>query len=243
MAEGPSRLTLQLQRHQGDSPTLMLTMFTLPIVSGVTQVTATHNAYTVLPISTSHMVERMMWLFTLEEGITRRWQKQHQEQIPCFLSQALNIIKCDWSEVFLVKICLEHNLLFQTSDHVMKSFHPMFPGSKIAKKFFCRHTNIAYSSCHQGSLNRHPIILRKHSVIYSKLFSVLIDESNNKTNNSCIVLFVLHLHYDKELWYICTRFLDMPVDNLANASNLFAALKESLESNGLDFNKCLSLTL
>ena len=32
----------------------------------------------------------------------------------------------------------------------------------------------------------------------------------------------------------------MPVVNIGNASNLFAALKESVHSNGLDFNKCLS---
>ena len=38
-------------------------------------------------------------------------------------------------------------------------------------------------------------------------------------------------------------FLHMPVDKIVNASNLFAALKESLQSNELDFNECLSREL
>ena len=45
--------------------------------------------------------------------------------------------------------------------------------------------------------------------------------------------------FDEELGDIRTCILDMPVVNIGNASNL-AALKESLQSNGLDFNKCLS---
>ena len=46
--------------------------------------------------------------------------------------------------------------------------------------------------------------------------------------------------FDEELGDTHTHFLDMPVVNTGNATNIFAALKESLQSNGLDLNKCLS---
>lgn len=64
-----------------------------------------------------------------------------------------------------------------------------------------------------------------------------MDESNDKTDKSRIILVRI---FDAEVGDICTRFLDMPVVNIGNASNLFAARKEALQSNGLDFNKCMA---
>ena len=64
-----------------------------------------------------------------------------------------------------------------------------------------------------------------------------MDESNDKTIKSYIILVRV---LDEELGDIRTGFLDMPVVNIGNASYLFLALKDSLHSNGLDFNKSLS---
>lgn len=64
-----------------------------------------------------------------------------------------------------------------------------------------------------------------------------MDESNDKTDKSWIIFVWI---FDAEVGDICTPFLDMPVVNIGNASNLFAALKKSLQSNGLDFNKCMA---
>ena len=70
----------------------------------------------------------------------------------------------------------------------------------------------------------------------SKFFSLLMDESNDKTDKSCIILVCL---LDSDEGDVCTRFLDMPIVNIGTAQNLFRALKESLSSKGLDFSKCL----
>ncbi len=54
-----------------------------------------------------------------------------------------------------------------------------------------------------------------------------MDESNDKTDKSCIIL-------------VRARFLDMPIGNVGTASNLFEALKLSFSNHGLDFSKCLA---
>ena len=71
----------------------------------------------------------------------------------------------------------------------------------------------------------------------SSFFSLLTDESNDKTDKSCIILVRI---LDSSVGDIRTRFLAMPVVNVGTAQNLFAALKQSLTSNGLDFSKCIS---
>ncbi len=68
-------------------------------------------------------------------------------------------------------------------------------------------------------------------------FSVLMDESNDKVNKSCIILIKL---FDYTVGDVRTRFLDMPIVNIGTAANLFEALKDSLSKKGLDFGKCIS---
>ena len=60
----------------------------------------------------------------------------------------------------------------------------------------------------------------------------MMDESNDKTDKSCIILVRV---LDSERGEVCTRFLDMPIVNVGNARNLFAALKTTLSKHGLDF--------
>ena len=61
------------------------------------------------------------------------------------------------------------------------------------------------------------------------------DESNDKTDKSCIILVRV-----LEVSDICTRFLDMPVINIGTADNLLSALKSSLQKFGLTFSKAIS---
>ena len=68
-------------------------------------------------------------------------------------------------------------------------------------------------------------------------FSLLIDESNDKTDKSCIVLTRF---LDPQVCEVCTRFLDMPVVNIGMATNLFQALKELPTKNGLSFDNAVS---
>ena len=59
-------------------------------------------------------------------------------------------------------------------------------------------------------------------------FSILMNESNDKTDKSCIILVRL---FDSSVGDCRTRFLDMPIVNMGMAVNLFAALKSSKDYN------------
>ena len=65
----------------------------------------------------------------------------------------------------------------------------------------------------------------------------MMDESNDKTDKSCIIL-VRCLDPSEEM--VRTFFLDMPIVNIGTAPNLFAALKSSLAKHGLDFSNSLA---
>ena len=65
----------------------------------------------------------------------------------------------------------------------------------------------------------------------------MIDESNDSTDKSCIILIRV---FDHNVGNVCTRFLDMPVVNIGTAQNIFQALSDSLEKKGLDFTKALA---
>ena len=111
-------------------------------------------------------------------------------------------------------------------------FAQMFPDSEIARKFACGRTKTtaivkeALSPCYHAKAI--------HNM--SNPFSVLMDESNDKQDKSCIILVRV---LDAKLGNVKTRFLDMPVVNIGMAENLFSALKESEQYN-LDFSKAIA---
>ncbi len=124
------------------------------------------------------------------------------------------------AEILWSKLIAMHNIPFQASDHATKLFHCMFPDSEVVQKFSCGHTKTAVIIKTLG-----PHYLEKALTDMSKLFSVLMDESNDKTDKSCIILVRL---LDTDEGDVRTRFLDMPIVNIGTAQNLFKALKESL---------------
>ena len=127
----------------------------------------------------------------------------------------------------------KHNLSFLSSDHASKLFKVMFPDSEIAKSFSSGHTKTE-------AVITDGLAPYFHAMTVSNLstpFSILIDESNDKVDKPCIILVKL---LEPELGNVCTRFLDMPVVNIGTAVNIFRALKESLEKNGLSFSKAVS---
>ena len=65
----------------------------------------------------------------------------------------------------------------------------------------------------------------------------MMDESNDKTDKSYIILVRV---FDSGVGDVHTRFLDMPIVNVATARKLFDALKLSLSNK--DFSKCLAFT-
>ena len=130
---------------------------------------------------------------------------------------------------------VEHNLGFKASDHATKLFHKMFPDSEVAKKFACGRTKTA--AIIKGAFAPHYSDKMLENLKKSGPFSVMMDESNDKTDKSCIILIRI---LDHDVGDVRTRFLDMPVVNIGTARNLFDALKSSLSEKGLDFEKCIA---
>ena len=108
----------------------------------------------------------------------------------------------------------------------------MFPDSNIAKKFSCGHTKTAAIS--KEALAPHYL---QRTLLDMSNVSILMDESNDKTEHSCIILVRV---IDLDVGDVHTRFLDMPVVNIGTAQNLFATLKLSLNSKGFDFSRCMA---
>ena len=140
-----------------------------------------------------------------------------------------------WS-LFIAK----HNLAFMASDHANRLFPKKFPDSTIAKKFACGRTKT--TAIVKEALSPH--FTQKVVASMSNPFSILMDESNDKTDpspspspKSCIILVRV---LDSSRGEVCTSFLDMPVVNTGNAANLFGAMKESLSKYGLGFDKAIA---
>ena len=127
----------------------------------------------------------------------------------------------------------KHNIAFLASDHATKLFHKMFPDSEIARKFSCGRTKT--TSIVKEALAPH--YLHKTISNMSNPFSVMMDESNDKTDKSCIILARV---FDPELRDVRTRFVDMPVVNIGPAHNLFETLKSSLTQKSMDFSKAVT---
>ena len=112
------------------------------------------------------------------------------------------------AEVRWATFVAKHNLAFLSSDHATKLFTTMFPDSEIAKKFACGRTKTtAISSC--STLMQHVV------QNMSNPYSIMMDESNDKTDKSCIILVRV---LDPEVGDVRTRFLDMPVVNVVKPS-------------------------
>ena len=135
------------------------------------------------------------------------------------------------SEALWAMFVAKHNLPFLASDHANKLFPKMFPDSELAKQFSCGRTKT--TAIVKEALAPH----FPSKVTRANSFSILMDESNDKTDKSCIILVRM---FDSRVGDSRTRFLDMPVVNVGTAVNIFTALKSSLESKRLDFSKAVA---
>ena len=138
---------------------------------------------------------------------------------------SLKIIEAEsiWS-----KFVAMHKISFQASDHATKLFHQIWRMPRNFPLVTQNCGNYQESIVHTLSI--------KTFMDKPKFFSLLMDESNDTTDKSCIILVRL---LDSDEGDVRTRFLDMPIVNIGMAQNLFRGLKESLSSKGLEFSKCL----
>ena len=138
------------------------------------------------------------------------------------------------AEVRRPTFVVKHNISFLASDHATKLFSKIFPDSAIAKKFSCSRTKT--TAIVKKALAPH-FTQRVIESMSSGPFSLMMDESNDRRDKSCIILVRL---LDPQIGEVRTRFLDMPVVKIGTATNLFQALKESLTKNGLSFDNTVS---
>ena len=100
----------------------------------------------------------------------------------------------------------KHNIAFLASDLATKLFCKMFPDSKITTKFACGRTK---TTAIEKALAHHFLKKTVGNMYYP--FTLLINESNDKTDKSCIILTKV---FDPALCDVCTRLLDVPMVNI-----------------------------
>ena len=131
---------------------------------------------------------------------TRTLASYYKPQLP------QNVIEAETRWAMFVS---KHNIAFLTSDHATKLFAKMFPDSEVAR-FACGRTKT--TAIIKEALAPH--FLQKTKQNMASHFSIMMDESNDKTDKSCIIL--VRVFYS-ELGDTCTRFLDMPIVNIGTA--------------------------
>ena len=62
-------------------------------------------------------------------------------------SELSHIRKVTTAEVIMSNFIAMHNISFQTADHLSRLFGSMFPDSKIASDFSCKHTKTRAIIC------------------------------------------------------------------------------------------------
>ncbi len=105
------------------------------------------------------------------------------------------------AEALWASFVVEHNLAFNASDHATKLFPKMFPDSEVAKKFACGRTKTA--AVIKGALAPNLSEKMLANLEKSNPFSIMMDESNDKTDKSCIILIRL---LDFDVGDVRTRF-------------------------------------
>ena len=134
------------------------------------------------------------------------------------------------ADLLFANFIAEHNLSFMTADHFTRLAPLMFPDSKIAQDFRCARTK---STCIvKGALHpffSDPII----KYCQSNPFSILCDESN-KGDVKHLVIFVRM--WSDILRKPVTRFLDMPVCNIATGEKLFECIDTVVSSRAIPWS-------
>ena len=138
------------------------------------------------------------------------------------------------AEIFFSTFVAEHNLAFLAADHFTKLCKVMFPDSKIAQGFSCCRTKttaiVKYALA--------PTI--NNEVIQScctSPFTLLCDGGNDQTDRKYFSIMVRY--WDKVEQHPVTRFLSMPVCNVATAQSLFTTIEEEFESRGIPWSNMI----
>ena len=129
------------------------------------------------------------------------------------------------AELYFSLFVAEHNLSFSTANHFTKLCKKMFPDSRIASQFSCARTKVR-------SIITHAIAPTVNADVVDAYYG-----GNDKYNKKYFGIMVRY--WDDSSRKTVTRFLSMPVCNIATAQNLFDALSNALsERNILLLGQC-----
>ena len=131
-----------------------------------------------------------------------------------------------------------HNLSFQTADHLSDLLPKMFPDSKIASDFGCKHTKTKTICCDALDPYYKTAVIQ---MAQKATFNLLCDESNNK-GASAKLLTVLVCFFDSINGVVATRHLDTVAIIDLTANGIFAGLEGTLQKYGIPFSNMLSFT-
>ena len=138
------------------------------------------------------------------------------------------------SVIYFATFVAEHNIPFLAADHFTKLCKSMFPDSKIAQKFACSRTKTT------------AIIKKALSPIFSdevvqtchtSRFTLLCDGGNDQSHQKYFGIMVRY--WNKKLKQPVTRFLSMPICNIATAELLFLAIEKEFELHGIPWNNLI----
>ena len=142
------------------------------------------------------------------------------------------------AEIMMSQFIAMHNLSFQTADHFSDLVSAMFPDSKIAAGFSCKHTKTKAIIC--DAIEPHlkkPVI----DVARASPFNLLCDESNER-GDAVKLLTVLVRVFESNNANVVTRHLDTIGITDLSAEGIFSGLEKTLEKYRLPFSKLISFT-
>ena len=135
------------------------------------------------------------------------------------------------AEVYFAFFVAEHNLSFSTGDDFTKLCKKIFPNSKVAEKFSCARTKtrLIISLALAPAVNADVV----HACA-TNLFTILCNGGNDKYNKKYFAIMVRY--WDDPSKKTVTRFIAMPVCNIATGQTLFDALSTVLSERGIPWS-------
>ena len=142
------------------------------------------------------------------------------------------------AEVVMCNFIAQHNLSFQTADHLTDLLPKIFPDSKIAAGFACKRTKTTAIIC--DALEPHflePVV----NTARSKSFNLLCDESNERGDRVKLLTILLRM-FEVENSQIVTRHLETVGITDLTADGIFGAIQSTLVQHGLSFTNMVSFS-
>ncbi|KAI6648087.1 hypothetical protein LOD99_11896 [Oopsacas minuta] len=138
------------------------------------------------------------------------------------------------AEIYFSLFVAEHNLPFLVADHFTHLTKVMFPDSHNAQSYSCARTKTTAIITHALAPSLRNMVSDK---CRSEPFSILCDGGNDMTDHKYFTVLVRY--WCNRNNQAMTRFLAMPICNIATAQNLFDALSTVFEKCNLPWENVI----